>query len=319
MEPEAVLARPAGQRVKWLKDECGFDKPVATKIKKALDDVGKKKAGDQNAAIEALLPLAAGKKGLAHEQRASIGQYVLQPGSERRRSGTQYTPRSLTEPIVRKTLEPLIRCLGEEPTADQLLELKICDPAMGSGAFLVECCRQLADEVVAAWGRAHEVEEIAADCPEGDVVAHARRLVAQRCLYGVDKNAMAVQLAKLSLWLFTLARDLPFTFLDHSFRHGDSLVGLDLEQIKAFHWKPEKQLSFLEVEIKRALDEVVAIRQEIHQLAGDSTPEGQKLKAQRLFDANDATEKVRRVADVCVGAFFAEAKDKARLAERQAA
>ena len=317
VEPEAVLARPAGQRLKWLKDECGFDTPVATKIKKALDDVGKEKAGDPNSAIEALLPLAAGKKGLAHEQRASIGQYVLQPGSERRRSGTQYTPRSLTEPIVRKTLEPLICCLGEEPTADQLLELKICDPAMGSGAFLVECCRQLADEIVAAWGRAHEVEGIAANCPEGDVVAHARRLVAQRCLYGVDKNPMAVQLAKLSLWLFTLARELPFTFLDHSFRHGDSLVGLDLEQIRAFHWKPEKQLSFLGVEIKRALDEVVAIRQEIHQLAGDSTPEGQKLKAQRLFDANDATEKMRRVANVCVGAFFAESKDKARLDERK--
>lgn len=317
VEPEAVLARSAGQRVKWLKDECGFDKPVATKIKKALDDVGKKKAAGLNAAIEALLPLAAGKKGLAHEQRASIGQYVLQPGSERRRSGTQYTPRSLTEPIVRKTLEPLILCLGEEPTADQLLELKICDPAMGSGAFLVECCRQLADEVVAAWGRAHEVEGIAADCPEGDVVAHARRLVAQCCLYGVDKNAMAVQLAKLSLWLFTLARDLPFTFLDHSFRHGDSLVGLDLEQIKAFHWKPEKQLSFLTMEIKRALDEVVAIRQEIHQLAADATPKGQKLKAQRLFDANDATENVRRVADICVGAFFSAGKDKDRRIERQ--
>lgn len=317
LEAKAVLACPAGQRVKWLKDECGFDTSIATKIKMALDDVGKEKAGDLNAAIEALLPLAAGKKGLAHEQQASIGQYVLQPGSERRRSGTQYTPRSLTEPIVRKTLEPLIRCLGVEPKAEKLLELKLCDPAMGSGAFLVECCRQLADEVVAAWGRGHEVEEIAANCPEGDVVAHARRLVAQRCLYGVDKNAMAVQLAKLSLWLFTLARDLPFTFLDHSMRHGDSLVGLDLEQIKAFHWKPENQLSFLEVEIKRAFDEVVAIRQEIHQLATESTPEGQKLKTQRLFDANDLIEKVRKVADVCVGAFFAEAKDKARLAERQ--
>lgn len=318
LEPEAVLARPAGQRVKWLKDECGFDKPVATKIKKALDETGKEEAAEQDVAIEVLLPLAAGKKGLAHEQRASIGQYVLQPGSERRRSGTQYTPRSLTEPIVRKTLEPLIRCIGETPTAAQLLELKICDPAMGSGAFLVECCRQLADEVVAAWGRAHEVEGIAAECPEGDVVAHARRLVAQRCLYGVDKNAMAVQLAKLSLWLFTLARDLPFTFLDHSFRHGDSLVGLDLEQLKSFNWKPERQLTFLGVEIKRALDEVVAIRQEIHQLAGDATPDGQRLKAQRLFDADDATARLRRIADACVGAFFAKAKDKARLNERMA-
>ena len=316
LEPKAVLERPAGQRVKWLQNECGFDKPVATKIKKALDGFASN-AEDQNPAFEALLPLAAGKKGLAHEQRAIAGQYVLQPGSERRRSGTQYTPRSLTEPIVRKTLEPLIRCLGAEPTAEQLLQLKICDPAMGSGAFLVECCRQLADAVVAAWARAGEIEMIAASCPGGDVVAHARRLVAQRCLYGVDKNPMAVQLAKLSLWLFTLARDLPFTFLDHSFRHGDSLVGLDLEQIKAFHWKPEKQLSFIGLEITRALEEVVVIRQDIHRLAEDVSPEGQRLKAQRLFDANDATEKLRRVADICVGAFFAESTDRARLNQRQ--
>ena len=317
VEAQAVLSRPAGQRMKWLQNECGFDKPIATKIKKALDNVTKESPGDNNAAVEALLPLAAGKNKFAHEQQATVGQFVLQPGSERRRSGSQYTPRSLTAPIVQKTLEPLIRCFGDEPTADQLLELKLCDPAMGSGAFLVECCRQLADEIVAAWGRSHEVEGIAADCPEGDVVGHARRLVAQRCLYGVDKNAMAVQLAKLSLWLFTLARDLPFTFLDHSFRHGDSLVGLDLDQIEAFHWKPERQLSFLEAEIRRALDEVVVIRQEIHQLAADSSSEGQKLKAQRLFDANDATEKLRRVADACVGAFFAKSKDKDRLAERQ--
>jgi hypothetical protein len=62
------------------------------------------------------------------------------------------------------------------------------------------------------------------------------RLVAQRCLYGVDKNPFAVDLGKLSLWLATLARDHAFTFLDHSIRHGDSLVGLTREQIASFHW-----------------------------------------------------------------------------------
>lgn len=317
LEPSVVLARPAGQRVKWLQSECGFDKQVATKIKKALGAAEKELSDNMNAAVEALLELSSGKKGNTYAQTASVGQYVFQPGTERRRSGSHYTPRSLTAPIVSKTLQPLLRCLGEAPTAEQVLELKLCDPAMGSGAFLVECCRQLADEVVAAWGRSQEVEEIAANCVEGDVVAHARRLVAQRCLYGVDKNVMAVQLAKLSLWLFTLARELPFTFLDHSLRYGDSLVGLNFEQIKAFHWKPSKQLSFIEEEITRALDEVLSIRREIHELAKDPTPEGQRLKAQRLFDANDATEKVRIIADVCVGAFFSSEKEKARLTERQ--
>ena len=317
LEPSAVLAHKAAQRVKWLQDKCGFDKSVAEKIKIALDKFEKNSAEYKNIVIDVLLPLAAGKKVLSFEQQVRAGQYVLQPGAERRNSGSHYTPRSLTEPIVRKMLEPLIRCLGEFPTADQLLELKLCDPAMGSGAFLVECCRQLADEVVAAWGRTGEVEVIAVNCPGGDVVAYARRLVAQRCLYGVDKNLMAVQLAKLSLWLFTLARELPFTFLDHCLRCGDSLVGLSFEQIKAFHWKPGKQLSFLEEEINRVLDEVVSIRKEIFQFATNFSPEAQKLKSQLLFNANDGTEKIRKIADVCIGAFFSNTTDKARLSERQ--
>jgi hypothetical protein len=317
LEAEALQSVASAQRIKWLQNDCGFDKATATKIKKSVDTFEKDKSEGRGTLVDALLPLAVGKKDITAWKLTQTGQYILQPGEERRRSGSHYTPRSLTSPIVQKTIQPLLACLGGVPTAEQILELKICDPAMGSGAFLVECCRQLADEVVAAWARDKKVEEIATLCPEGDVVAHARRLVAQRCLYGVDKNVMAVQLAKLSLWLFTLARELPFTFLDHSLRYGDSLVGLNFEQIKAFHWQPEKQLSFLEEEIKKALDEVVNIRQKIHSLAGDSTPEGQKLKAQRLFDANDATEKVRKISDVCVGAFLSKDKKKSRLEERQ--
>jgi hypothetical protein len=317
LEPNALQAVAKAQRLKWLQNECGFDKATATKIKKAVDAYEKAKPEADGTLVDNLLPFSSGKNDSSIWNLSQTGEYVLQPGAERRRSGSHYTPRSLTSPIVQKTLEPLFHCLSDTPTAQQILELKICDPAMGSGAFLVECCRQLADEVVAAWGREKKTEEIATLCPEGDVVAYARRLVAQRCLYGVDKNIMAVQLAKLSLWLFTLSRDLPFTFLDHSLRYGDSLVGLDFEQIKSFHWKPEKQISFIEEELRRSLDEVVAIRQEIHFLAGDLTPAGQKLKAQRLFDADDATEKVRKIADTCVGAFFDKDKNKQRLNERQ--
>lgn len=315
LDIDAVMACSAGLRIKWLKDECGFETQVATKIKVAIDIVEKERPGDRAAVIEALLPLTTGKKGLHQDQLASPGQYVLQPGIERRRSGSQYTPRSLTEPIIRKTLEPLILKLGSEPTANQLLQLKICDPSMGSGAFLVECCRQIADEVVTAWGRSHEIESIAANCHNGDVVAHARRLVAQGCLYGVDKNVMAVQLAKLSLWLFTLSKDLPFTFLDHCLRHGDALIGLSLEQVKSFHWKTDKQLSFLSEDIERAMNEVIAIRGRIHLLINDVSQEGQELKTQLLFDAQDATEKLRQIADVCVGGFFAKSNENERLKE----
>ena len=79
-----------------------------------------------------------------------------------------------------------------------------------------------------------EVPEIPPDEDEG---IFARRLIAQRCLYGVDRNPMAVDLAKVSLWLVTLARDHALTFVDHALRHGDSLVGLSRKQIEAFHWE----------------------------------------------------------------------------------
>src|SRR5205823_4515986 len=184
------------------------------------------------------------------------GAILLQPSDERRRSGSHYTPRSLTEPIVRTTLKPILEQLGEQPTPAQLLDLKLCDPAMGSGAFLVEACRQLGRELEKAW---HIHRELPAIPLDEDERLHAQRLVAQRCLYGVDKNPMAVDLAKLSLWLATIAKDHPFTFLDHALRHGDSLVGLGKAQVLGFHWKPERQRDFtraaIEGQLTRAMEQ----------------------------------------------------------------
>jgi hypothetical protein len=82
-----------------------------------------------------------------------VGSLYLQPTEERRRTASHYTPRSMTEPIVKETLRPILKLLGDRPTPEQLLNLKICDLAMGSGAFLVETCRQLAEELVKAWER----------------------------------------------------------------------------------------------------------------------------------------------------------------------
>src|SRR2546428_2598389 len=107
--------------------------------------------------------------------------------------------------------------MGEAPQSEMLLNLKVCDPAMGSGAFLVEACRFLADQVVAAWTR-----EGRAPAANEDVVMHARRLVAQRCLYGVDKNQFAVSLAKLSVWLVTVGTEHPSSVVDHALQHRPS-------------------------------------------------------------------------------------------------
>ena len=132
------------------------------------------------------------------------GAMALQPSEERRRSGSHYTPRALTEPIVRTTLDPILARRrdidGRPPRPAQILDLKVCDPAMGSGAFLVEACRQLGDALVEAW---HAYGEAPAIPPDEDEVIFARRLIAQRCLYGVDRNPVAVDLAKMSLWLVT--------------------------------------------------------------------------------------------------------------------
>jgi hypothetical protein len=136
----------------------------------------------------------------------------------RKQTGTFYTPQPLAEFVVRRTLAPLVAHVP----ADRILSLRIVDPAMGSGAFLVAACRYLA----AAYERALIAEgRLAPADIDADARAVLRRLIAERCLAGVDSNPVAVQLARLSLWLATLAQGRPLTFLDHRLRAGNSLVG----------------------------------------------------------------------------------------------
>jgi hypothetical protein len=302
-----LLAAPPDRRAAWLEDEAGVDKSA---VKKAGAEIKAAKTEDEM--LAALQAIQARDTEVARPL-----QLVLQPGAERRRTSSHYTPRSLSEPIVRRTLEPLIGAMTQvdgAPPSDRLLDLKICDPAMGSGAFLVAACRFLADQVVAAWTREGRLPALASATE--DVVTQARRLVAQRCLYGVDKNPFAVSLAKLSLWLVTLAKEEPFTFVDHALRHGDSLVGLSLDQIRAFHWKPESQLELVGKEIETAVDEALALRLRILELAREHGSAVTKEKERLLWDAEDALDRVRVIADLIVGAFFAADSDKARLAER---
>jgi hypothetical protein len=235
-----------------------------------------------------------------------VGDLFLQPTEERRRSGSHYTPRSLTEPIVATTFRPIFERLGDQATPEQILDLKVCDPAMGSGAFLVEACRLLAERLVRAW----EVHKSTPKVPDDeDVLTFARRLVAERCLYGVDKNIFAVDLAKLSLWLATLARDHPFTFLDHSLRHGDSLVGLSREQIASLHWEPQEQQPLIRTFVGARIAEAQALRVQLQAMgASDDVAEKTRL----LREADEALDGVRLMADVVVSAFFERDKVTAR-------
>ena len=149
---------------------------------------------------------------------------VLVRSGRRKATGTFYTPRSLTEFVVRRTLSPLVD--GASSTA--ILALRVLDPAMGSGAFLVAACRYLA----AAYETALLREGCLTPSELGpETRAGFRRVIAQRCLFGVDINPMAVQLGRLSLWLATLSRHKPLTFLDHHLRVGNSLAGASLEDV----------------------------------------------------------------------------------------
>jgi len=157
--------------------------------------------------VDVVLGLAAGKRGAWLKEQTEC----------------DLTGAALTGLKDAKSAEDVVAAVGRKlsgTTPEQISELKVCDPAMGSGAFLVEACRQMAEALVTAWTDHGSMPTLPAD---EDPLLYARRLVAQRCLYGVDKNPYAVNLAKLSLWLVTLARAHPFTFLDHALKHGDVL------------------------------------------------------------------------------------------------
>ncbi len=234
------------------------------------------------------------------------GDMYLQPTDERRRSGSHYTPRTLTAPIVKTTLKPILDALGEHPTPEKILGLKVCDPAMGSGAFLVEACRHLGEVLAAAW-RHHKITPPIP--PDEDVLRHAQRTIAQRCLYGVDKNPFAVDLAKLSLWLATFAKEHPFTFLDHALKAGDSLVGLSREQIASLHWAPSKQMPLLRQLVDERVDVAMELRSRIDGMAdSDDTKEKERL----LREADAALDDVRLIGNVVVASFFAREKPKDR-------
>jgi hypothetical protein len=190
--------------------------------------------------------------------------FMVTLGADRRETGTHYTPKSLTESIVERTLESVTYFGPAEgkpreewklKSPAELLDLKVCDPAMGSGAFLVQACRWLAERLVEAWaadesagkfitadGEVRQVAGKSDPMPTGldERLLVAKRLIAERCLYGVDVNPLAVELAKLSIWLVTMAKGRPFSFLDHNLRHGDSILGIyRLDQLTKLWLNPD--------------------------------------------------------------------------------
>ena len=142
-------------------------------------------------------------------------------GSERKLTGSYYTPPSLVNEIIRSALEPVLeRVIADHPTnpKEAILDLNVVDPACGSGHFLLAAARRMAAEIVRLESHKESLDERARQ--------HALREVVQHCIYGVDKNEFAVELCKSALWIESVEPGKPLTFLDSHIQHGDSLVGI---------------------------------------------------------------------------------------------
>jgi len=216
------------------------------RLRQAHEDTAVVKEKDR----EVFVPLAklGDRRPLKTYQAGEV--YLETDKGERKATGSYYTPDYIVKYIVENTLGPLIeekrqaiakereeledalkksrgydrehyqRKLAEldHRLIQEILSVKVLDPAMGSGHFLVEAVDYLARELIKAFGETpEEMEE--------EEIRWARREVVERCIYGVDVNPLAVELAKLSLWIETVAKDRPLSFLDHHLRLGNSLIG----------------------------------------------------------------------------------------------
>jgi hypothetical protein len=271
---------------------------------------------------------------------------IVPPGSKyvtrshrRAATGTHYTPRPLAEEVAEGALQPLVYRPGPLETSDemqwrirpskQILELKVADIAMGSGAFLVAACRYLADHLIKAWLDEGDAEALAmdlhrtagrvgADAEADQLLLKARREITEHCLYGVDINPLAVEMAKLSLWLITMDTERPFGFLDDRLAAGDSLLGLvSLEQLESLHVDAKEgrrlhhgTLDFA-TEWRDKLAQAADLRRKIT-ATGGVTIRDIEHKARLLAQAEKLSGEITTVADAITAAGLANAKLKGK-------
>ena len=293
-EPMCRLRRQKLEVVVPLAQGEKYRPAIAASVSETMEEESEETA-EEEAGEEEELPR--GKKTKVEWIEAlQPGQFYLRVGLGRKASGSYYTPHSFVRFLVQETLGPQVaeRSPQEDPQPLKILGLKVVDPAMGSGHFLIEACRFLGDKLYEACrlcderalsaekraGKANKVEKETAlqeaaefrkrvldlPDPDGELIkylpsrspegeetglsqqraeAQCRRLVATHCLYGVDKNPLAVELAKLALWLKSHAEGMPLTFLDHRLVLGNSLTGPFVDKLKFRPGNPKEPIENL--------------------------------------------------------------------------
>jgi len=250
-----------------------------------------------------------------HFVRNAGGQLELKTDkAERKATGTYYTPDYIVKYIVEQTLGPLLAEIEQRPEvkagqensfAEAVLALNVCDPAMGSGHFLVEATTHLAEHVVFH----PTTRPLSEKSKDEEEIGYWRRRVVEACIYGVDLNPLAVELAKLSLWLTCIAADQPLNFLDHHLRCGNSLIGARLDQLGSLPRKKgradARQTRFtFGPDLKRAVAETI---QEIQKIEGEASRDLDAVKGkERRWQAEILPRfaPYKRVADLWTDTFF---------------
>jgi hypothetical protein len=268
------------------------------------------------------------------------GALYVTESALRASSGTHYTPPDLAKKVAEGALEPLVYFPGPLQTADrsawqrrkprEILALKVADIAMGSGAFLVAACRYLADQLIEAWSadgdpRAQRYAArpkpdalLVRDSLADPLVIEARRQVIEHCLYGVDINPMAVEMAKLSLWLVSMDLHRPFTFLDDRLVAGDSLLGItSIEQLEWMHLDPREGRALHEgvvalnftAGVRSLVAEVAEDRRGLADMPDDDIDAVNKKRGV-LAEVEAKTEDLGRYANLIIGAALAGSRKR---------
>ncbi len=246
--------------------------------------------------------------------------YLVTDRGQRKATGSYYTPDYIVKYIVEQTLKPLLDEVSshwadrmnvtEEDLSNDILSLDVLDPAMGSGHFLVEATEYIARHLVGLG-----LEATAEMGAEAELDYWKRRVV-QSCIYGVDLNPLAVELAKLSLWLATVSKDKPLSFLDHHLRCGNSLIGArvaDLGAVQVVRKKRRRkareegveQLSMFEDDaFRKSMMTAVDSMWLIERTSSDDVAgvKEQERIYQELRD--ELTRRYRRLADLKTACYF---------------
>jgi hypothetical protein len=244
------------------------------------------------------------------------GGLVVEETKSRANAGAHYTPRSLAEEVVLHALQPLCYEPGPLQTSDsnawklrsstEILNLRIADIAVGSGAFLVAAARYLGERLLEAW----QQESATGGDHTGRDLNLAIREVVSQCLYGADINEMAVEMCKLSLWLVSLDPKKPFSFVDDKVLHGNSLLGLtEVKQLRGLHINPSArrlQSPGFTVDIEAPLQKAADIRAKLATPIADQAERDPQRSAKHkkalLAESKIVTEHLRTVADGIVAA-----------------